>query len=305
MEIISKLFKFNKKSLILSITFLSLLLITGCTGGVGGGDTVRTAGIGGSSANNNGAVVINFVENNPPSQMFKGERYDFAFIFSNYQMHEVDDLQLRITGFDRGNVVGIPEQDRVSSIPRASEVAGAGIKTDHFYSDVVVDDFTREFPLNPRIRYCYTQTSFRKQEICVPSLNNVCGRDVVVANNVETNGPFNFRVQQVNAIGGVVRIDFEVTNRLGGRVVDECFGREGFASEYSGVVARLGTVEGNCRASGTNDFLFANGRANFFCEFARTGDDSYPAQLYVEAESLYEQEKRLNIIVRDPSYGVG
>ncbi|MCH8519442.1 MAG: hypothetical protein LAT82_01675 [Nanoarchaeota archaeon] len=295
----------NKKTSVIFTILLSMLLIAGCTGGVGGGDNVRTASIGGSSANNNGAVVLNFVENNPPSQMFKGERYDFAFVISNYQMHEVDDLRLRITGFDRGNVNGLPEQDTVSSIPSASEVAGAGIKTDHFYSDVVVDDFTREFPLNPRIRYCYTQTSFRKQEICVPSLNNVCGRDVVVANTVETNGPFNFRVQNVNSIGGTIRIDFEVTNRLGGRVVDECFGREGFASEYSGVVARLGTVEGNCRATGTNDYLFANGRANFFCEFSRTGDDSYPAQLYVEAQSLYEQEKRLNIMVRDPSYGVG
>lgn len=302
MEIFSKL---GKKFVILSVSLLSLLLITGCTGNIGGGDTVRTANIGGSSGSNNGAITIDFVENNPPSEMFKGESYDFAFIFLNNQMHEVDDLELRITGFDRGNVRGLPEQDRVSLIPRASEVAGPGRKTDHFYSGVVVDDFTREFPLNPRIRYCYTQTSFRQQEICVPSLNNVCGNDVVVRNVVETNGPFNFRVQRVNAIGGTVRIDFEMTNRLGGTVVDECFGRDGFASEYSGIVARLGTVEGDCRPSGTNDFLFANGRANFHCEFARTGDDSYPAQLYVEAQSLYQQEKELRIIVRDPSFGIG
>ena len=302
MDIISKL---SKKIVILGVLLLGILLVTGCTGGVTGGDNVRTANIGGSSGNNNGAITIDFVQNNPPSEMFKGERYDFAFIFLNNQMHEVDDLELRITGFDRGNVNGLPEQDRVSSIPRASEVAGPGRKTDHFYSGVVVDDFTREFPLNPRIRYCYTQVSFRQQEICVPSLNNVCGNDVVVGNTVETNGPFNFRVQRVNAIGGTIRIDFEMTNRLGGTVVDECFGRDGFASEYSGVVARLGTVEGDCRPSGTNDFLFANGRANFHCEFSRTGDDSYPAQLYVEAQSLYEQEKRLNIIVRDPSFGIG
>lgn len=295
--------KIPLKMFILATIFLTFL-VAGCSSINTGADT-RTAGIGGDSSSENGAVEISFVENNPPSQMFKGEEYEFAFQIFNYQMHEVEDMRLRITGFDRGNVRGLPEEDTISTIPQASEVAGAGIKTDHTYSGVVVDDFEREFPLNPRIRYCYTQTSFRQEGICVPSRNNVCDESVVVESNVETNGPFGFRVEQVNAINDKIRIDFSLNNRLNGRVVDECFGREGFASEFSGIRASLGVEEGTCSPTGTDRFLFANGRANFYCEFSRTGDDSYPAQLFVEASSLYEQENNLNIIVRDPSSGVG
>lgn len=298
MEFIKKI-KNKFKILLLCIIFSSFI-IAGCSSIDTGGDT-RTAGIGGDSSSENGAVQISFVENNPPSQMFKGEQYDFAFEIFNYQMHEVDDMKLKITGFDRGNVQGLPEEDTISSIPLASEVAGAGIKTDHFYSGVVVNDFTREFPLNPRIRYCYSQTSFRQEGICVPSRNNVCDESVVVESNVETNGPFGFNIEQVNAINDKIRIDFSMTNRLGGRVVDQCFDREGFASEFSGVSASLGVEDGNCEPIGTDRYLFTNGRANFYCEFSRTGDDSYPAQLYVEAGSLYEQEENLNIVVRDPS----
>ena len=294
----------KKNIIVMCLLVLGTLVVAGCTG-EGGGDGVRAAGIGGSSGSNNGAIVIDFVENNPPSEAFKGESFDFGFEIFNYQMHEVDDLRLRITGFDRGNVRGLPEEDSVPEISRATEVAGPGIFFDHSYLGVVVDDFTREFPLNARIRYCYTQTSFRQQGICVPSRNNVCSNDVTVDSSVETNGPFNFRVQRVNAIGDRIRIDFEVTNRLGGRVVDECFAREGFASEYVGVQARLGTEQGQCSPTGSPEFLFANGRANFYCEFGRTGDDSYPAQLLVEASSLYEQQKEVSIIVRDPSFGVG
>lgn len=295
--------KINKKNFskisIVMIMLLSLI-IAGCSSVNTGGDT-RTAGIGEDSSSENGAVEIGFVENNPPSEAFKGVPFDFAFEIFNYQMHDVDDMKLKITGFDRGNVAGLPEEDTVGTILQASEGAGPGFKDDHFYGDVVVDDFTREFPLNPRIRYCYSQTSFRQEGICVPSRNNVCDDSIVVESNVETNGPFGFNVEQVRAINDKIRIDFSMTNRLGGRVVEQCFDREGFASEFSGVSASLGVEEGSCEPTGTDRYLFRNGGANFYCEFSRTGDESYPAQLYVQAGSLYEQEENLNIVVRELS----
>lgn len=281
---------------------MSVLIISGCTSFTGG--DVRTSGIGGSGSQA-GGVVITFSENNPPKEMFKGEEYDFAFLFSNYQMHDIVDMRLKITGFDRGNVEGIPETDSVSSISKFSEVAGAGLKTDYFYEGVVVDNFEKEYPFNPKIRYCYTQQSFRKQEICVPATNNVCSDDIVVKDSVEQNGAFNFKVQRVNAISDKIRIDFEMTNTGSGKVVDECFEREGFASSFDGVVAKLGVEEGDCYPVGTENYLFTNGKANFYCEFSRTGDDSYPSQVYVSASSLYEQETSLSITVRDPSYGIG
>lgn len=279
------------------------VLISGCN--LTGGNVQNNAIGSGGSSSNVGGVEISFVENNPPSEMFKGEEYDFAFIFQNNQMHAVDNMQLKITGFDRGNVNGIPETDSVSSIPAFSDVAGAGIKTDYFYEGVVVDDFEKEYPFNPKIRYCYSHDSFRKEEVCVPALNNVCADDIIVESNTETNGVFGFEILRVNAISDRIRIDFEMSNRGNGRLVDECFEREGFASNFENVQARLGTEEGDCRPTGTDDFIFTNGKANFYCEFSRTGDDSYPSQLFVSAGSLYEEETSLSITVFDPSYGIG
>ena len=277
-------------------------IISGCN--FSNGD-VQTAGIGGGSSSSAGGVDIQFVENNPPSEMFKGEEYDFAFLFFNNQMHVVDDLQLKITGFDRGNVVGIPEEDSVSSIPAYSDVAGAGVKTDYFYEGVVVDDFEKEYPFNPKIRYCYSQDSFKKEEIIVPAQNNVVDPDISVDSNSETNGVLGFEILQVNAISDKIRVDFEMTNEGNGRLVDECFEREGFASEFGSIEARLGTEVGECYPTGTEEFIFTNSKANFYCEFGRTGDDSYPSQLFIQAGSLYEQETGLSITVYDPSYGIG
>lgn len=289
---------------VVSMLLLSIF-IAGCGGVTDEGSGVRAAGIGGEKSDENGAIDIKFVENNPPQEAFIGEPFDIAFEFYNYQMHDIDDMRLKITGFDRGNVQGIPEEDSVGTITSASEVAGAGVKTDYFYSDIVVDGFTREFPLNMRVRSCYSQTSFKQKEVCVPSKgSNQCGDDVIVGDSVETNGPFEFEVQRVNAISDKVRVDVLMTNRLDGRVVDQCFDREGFSSEYNGVTARLGTVDGTCQPTGTDSYLFTNGRANFYCEFSRTGEDSYPSQLYLEASSLYEQETRKNVIVLDPAYGI-
>ncbi|MFP4402680.1 MAG: hypothetical protein ACLFPL_05640 [Candidatus Nanoarchaeia archaeon] len=295
----------TKKIINIIMFVLFALIIAGCAQtNNSGDDNVRAGGIGEDRAQENGAVDIEFVENNPPSEAFIGEPFDIAFEFYNYQMHSVDDMRLKITGFDRGNVEGIPEEDAVGAITAASETAGAGVKTDYFYEDVRVDGFTREFPLNMRIRSCYTQTSFRQQEICVPSQgSNQCSDDVSVSDSVETNGPFDFQIQRVNAIGDRVRIDILLENRLDGRVVDQCFDREGFSSEYEGVDARLGTIDGSCEPIGTDSYLFTNGRANFYCEFSRTGEDSYPSQLYLEASSLYEEDTRKNVMVRDPSSG--
>ena len=282
---------------------LLLLVIGGCSTFTGG--DVSQSGIGGGGSSSNvGGVEIDFVENNPPSEMFKGTSYDFAFIFRNSQMHEVDDLKLKISGFDRGNVQGIPEQDSVGPISKFSEVAGPGLKIDYIYEGVVVDNFEKSFRLDPKIRYCYSQLSFRKEGICVPATNNVCGDDIVVDKAVETNGVFDFKIQRVNAISGKIRIDFEMTNRGSGRVVDECFESEGFASDFGAVIARLGTQEGDCKPAGTEKYIFTNGKANMYCEFDRTGDDSYPSQVYISAGSLYEQEKSLSITALDPAFGV-
>ena len=292
-----------KKIIKISMLIVLMVVLAGCS--FTGNSDVRTSGVsGGSGGSSQGGVGISFIENNPPSEMFKGENYDFAFLFSNYQMHQVDDLELKISGFDRGIVRGIPESDSISSIPAYSEVAGAGLKTDHFYEGVVVEGFEKEYPVNPKIKYCYSQTSFRKEEICVPSIKNVCADDIEILNRPEDNGALEFKILRVNSVSGKVRIDFEMTNSLNGRIVESCFEEAGFASPYDEVISTLGVEDGECNPTGAENFLFTNGKANFYCEFDRTSDESYLSQVFVSAGSLYEQETSLSITARDISYGI-
>ena len=288
-----------KKIVIFAMLLGLSVLISGCN--LTGGNVQNNAIGGGGSSNGEDGIEITFVENNPPSEMFKGTEYTFAFIIQNYQMHEISNLEFKSSGFDRGLVTGIEETDTITSIPAFSDVAGPGLRTDFIYEGVVVDNFESRYPFNPKFRYCYDQTSYRQEEICVPSQNNVCSDDIVVERNVVTNGVFDFEIQRVNAIGDMIRIDFEMTNIGNGRLVDECFEPEGFSTDFSDVKARLGTEEVSCSPTGTENFIFTNGKANFFCEFGRTSDDSYPSQLYVSAKSKYEQEISLSIDVFDLS----
>ena len=107
-----------------------------------------------------------------------------------------------------------------------------------------------------------------------------------------------------NAIADNIRIDVEVTNKASGNVVDTCFDTENYANSFNVVSATLGTSEGSCSPAGTDTYLIANNKANFFCEFERSSDSSYASQLSFELEYLYNQETKQKIVVKDVTQGL-
>lgn len=287
------------KNLILLSLLALVLVVSGCSSGTDSkGSNFGTGSSTGGSGNS--GIELSFANGNPPSEMFKGQPYTFAFVIKNFQEHEINDLEIRTKGFDRGYVSGLAESYSVNTLPKASTQIGPGLFSGLIVQGVTVDGFTGNFNFNPEFDMCYSaKTNFREQ-ICVPSTSNTC--DVDVSKSQYSNGPVNVKVNHINALGSTIRIDFEVSNSGKGNVVNSCFSSQEYASSYQ-VKATLGTANGNCMPAGTNEFLIAGNKGSFYCEFQRTSDSSYASQLSVELDYIYQQTLKKQISVRDLNQG--
>ncbi len=271
-----------------------LILISGCTGG-----DDRQSGFpgigGGSSSSSSGGVSLEFAENNPPSQMFKGQPVNFAFVFKNHQRHEVSDLRVRLRGFDTSYTTSLQSEYSVQSLPRATTEAGPGIFAGLVVQGVTVDGFTGNYNFDPIFDWCYTATTTYREQICVPSEMNQC--NTRVDRSMSQNGPISVKIDYINNVGNKVRIDFVLSNTGGGRVVNECFNIDDYAIDFSNLRVSLGTVQGSCDSA--SGFKIIGNRANFYCEFDRQGSDSYASQVTVEFDYKYQQTTQRKILVRD------
>jgi hypothetical protein len=285
------------------IICLVLLVFAGCSSdsgakqsGIFGGGTGSSSG---SSSSSNAGVVLEFAQGNPPSEMFKGQDYTFAFVFKNAQEHPVEDLQVKVSGFDTGFVSGLSPSYSVAKIPAASSSIGDGVYSGLVVSGVSVDGFEGNFNFNPVFDYCYTAKTKYIDMVCVPSKNNQCTADYT--SNKKQNGPLSLSVDKINSIGDEIQITFTLQNSGKGQTVNECFNTNDYGTKYTINSVKLGTTVGTCNPRGAEDFLLGNGKANFYCTFPRSGDDSYASQLTAEIEYLYQQQLKKSFKVVDPS----
>ena len=253
-------------------------------------------GSGSSSNSNSGSgVTLEFADNNPPVKMIKGAPVNFAFIFSNYQKHDITDLIVKTKNFDRSYVNGLAETYNVALIPKLTTQAGAGIYTGLQISGVVVDGFTNNYLFNPSFEYCYTAKTTYREQTCIPSNQNVC--NIQVDKSVESNGLVGVSVDRVNSIGNMIRIDFTLSNNQNGKVVNECFKTDDYSNDYVLNSVKLGTTQGTCTA--ISGYKLNNGKSNFYCEFTRTSDEAYASQITVDIDYKYNQEVKKQITVED------
>lgn len=274
-----------------------LLVLAGCGGG---SETSQSAffGIGeGSTGTTKSGVTLRFADGNPPQQMFKGEEYNFAFIFENFQIHDVDDMVLRTGGYDSSLMQGLAEEYQISNLPRASEAIGPGVYSGLVVDGVRVDDFEGDFAFPAVFEYCYTAKTAMRENVCVPSSRNQCETDIT--KDSAQNGPVVVRIQNINALSDEIRVDFSLTTSGNGQVVNNCFETEDYANDYTINSVKLGSVEGSCTPAGTDDFLLGGGAGNFYCTFPRAGDSSYSSQVLVDIEYKFQQEQQLLLDVRD------
>lgn len=290
--------KLNK--ILTIIMCMALVVFAGCSSG---DDDTRSSGVGSGTSSSNSpsptqGVTLEFVEGNPPNEIFKGTPVNFAFVFRNNQKHEISNLEMRTSGFDRGFVSGLREEYTISSIPAASEAAGQGIYSGLVEQGVVIDNFQGSYDFNPEFTYCYEATSTHSQAVCVPSSTNQC--DTEFQQSKSNNGPLTVSINNINTVGDNVLIRFSVENKGPGVVVNECFNTQDYATSYD-VSAKLGTAQGDCFPSGSEEFLLTGGESgNFQCEFPRSSEQgSYSTQLVVELGHLYQQSLKEQIEVVD------
>lgn len=275
----------------------AVLVVAGCSSGT---EDTQNSGFGGGSSNSNSpsptkGVTLEFAQGNPSDEIFKGNPVNFAFVFKNNQEHAIENLQLRTSGFDRGFVSGLNEEYSINRIAPATEAAGQGIYSGLVVDGVVVDNFQGEYDFNPEFAYCYEATSTHQESVCVPSSQNQC--ETEFQKSTSANGPLTVSISSINSLENSVLIRFNVENRGPGRVVNECFNTQDYATSYD-VEARLGTQQGSCNPAGAEEFLLNNGETGSFqCEFSRTSDESYSTQLVVDLGHLYQQSLRKEISV--------
>ncbi|MFW5705046.1 MAG: hypothetical protein ACOCXG_04360 [Nanoarchaeota archaeon] len=285
------------------INIITLILVTfgllfaGCSGD---GDS-RTSGFGGagsgsSSSGGNGGVVVDFAENQPPSEIFKGNKYNFAFVIKNHLEHPITDLQIKTKGYDRGFVTGLDESYDVSNVPAASEQAGPGVYPGLIVSGISVDGFEGDYNFNPTFDYAYSAKSTFAEQICVPSKVNSC--DVDVSASTSQNGILKIKFDRINSVEDRVRLEFTVINQGDGQVVNEFFNTENYAPKYSLDFVKLGTISGECSPVGSENYQIIGGKAQFYCDFKRSGDDSYASQVTAELSYKYQQSVQKKIKVK-------
>jgi len=297
LNIIKNLKMIKKNKIMMLFVLVMVLLFSGCDVPFMG--DAKQSGFGSGSSdtgdkNNNKAVELTFNEGVPPKDMYKGQEVTFGFMFKNYQEHDVTDMKLKVSGFDKSYVSNLNEMYTISKIPRLTKEAGAGVLGSFAIRDVTVDKFQEEYPFNPVFDYCYKVETNFLESICVPDKKeNKC--NVEFKKTSMNNGPLKLNVNNIINKDNGVRIFFTIENRGDGKAVNTCFEKD-YATKYS-VEAVLGTVKGNCQTSG-DDFVVINDRSNFYCDFTRSQDTSYSSQATVKLSYNYEQSVKKEILVK-------
>lgn len=296
----------NKIGFVLVV--LVMLFLAGCSGGTEGAQQSGLFGRGdansnsGSSSNTNG-VILKFAENRPPSEMFKGEGYTFAFIFENHQNHPVTNLKIRTKGFDRGFVNGLAADYTISSIPAANSISGAGVYAGLVVDGVRVGGFDgQNYNFNPQFDYCYLATTQFREQVCVPSSRNTC--DISVDKSKEQNGPVSVTLGSMQVVGNEILLPITLSNKGDGEVINECFNTEDYARNYKLVSVRLGSQEGDCEPSSSEDYAFLSGESIIYCRFDKDQEESYSSQVSIELSYTYQQGTSKTVRVVDPVAGI-
>ena len=294
--------KMSKNKIFIGILLLIGLVFAGCSSNE---DGVRTGGIpsiGGGSSNSGNGVTLEFGEAMNNIQPQKGQPFSMILNIKNYQRHEIDNLEIRVLGFDTG-YLNTP-LDRDESLGPATD-SGPVIKA-LIYENVVLDGFEGDYNWNPVFKYCYgARTQFREQ-LCIPNkLGQTCENEV--GSNIFSNGPLGIKIESIFPIGeSEIGIEIVVSDTLSGNVVNECFEDTNinpFGSLSNPPTVSLGSQEGDCVPTSSDDYVITNDILKYRCDFSRNSDEPYTSQITVEMDYNYQQEIRKKIVVRDLEYG--
>lgn len=285
------------KIVIAMITFSIIFSGCGMLGSNEGDQRQSGIGLGSSSSGGNG-VEITFENEN--IQPIKGETFSLFMKIKNYQRHEITDLEIRPTGFEKSFVSGLNNQYS-ETLGKATE-SGPNQKT-LLIEGITLDDFTGNFNFNPIFKYCYSAQSYIRKQTCIPNKNNQCNIDV--DESTEKNGPLSINIDRIFPLGETkIGIEVTVKDNGGGNIVSECFqdpNRNNYGNPFRIREALIGSNNGNCKPISSDEYVINEKSAKFLCEFDRSSEESYASQITISLDYKYQQSVRKNILIRDMS----
>lgn len=292
-----------KKKWLLVIFMLFGIFLAGCSSS--NVDGTKTSGFpsigGGSNSKGGNGVILEFGEGMNNIQPQKDIPFTMVLNLKNYQRHSIDDLLIKITGFDTGYASNL-DFERTETVSAASETAPS--QKAIIYDGVTLGGFTGDYTWNPVFKYCYsTSTKFREQ-VCIPNqFGQSCENKI--DSNIFSNGPMGVKIDSIYAQGAnQVGVELTLSDNMGGDVVNECFedkNRIPFGKlSNEGVRVNLGSEPGDCIPITSDDHTVVNDNIKYKCTFNRNGgEDPYTSQITVETDYKYQSEIKKNIVIRD------
>jgi hypothetical protein len=292
--------KLKFRDLKLAVLAVLILFFSGCS--VGGEVNQNNIGIGSSSGSNVGSgVSLEFSQGAPPENSIINTPITFAFIFKNYQNHEISDLVVKITDIDWGLVSGLNKEYSISNIPKAID-GNPGIFAGLVVEGVTIKDFkSKNFLFTPKFKYYYTAKTSFLETICVPDKLNNCKVQYEKAKN--ENGPVTVSILRIMNTGNEVLVSLDLKNTGPGKVFGGNFNREEYLVPFTIEEVNLGSVSGQCTSANSNDLNFINQNAKLNCKFPISdGESSYSSQFYLKISYKYLQETSKKINVENLAY---
>lgn len=277
---------------------ISLLFFSGCSFSDLSGSDTKTSGWSSSSGekvDKYSGVELTFSENNPPSTVYKGQKFNFGFIWQNNHDTDIEGLSLKVSGFDKSYVNGLDYSYSIPKISKATENSGKGVLADFVITDVSIEDFEKQYLFNAKFQYCYKASTRYVKQICIPSQKtNKC--DSESDSYQYENGVLGVSIKDIVNHDSSIRIILEISNKNSGKVRDECF-LEKYAPSFE-IEAVLGSQSGTCSMQ-SEKLQFINNKAVVYCDFSRSNEESYNSQLEVKLSYLYEKEIIKKITAKD------
>ncbi len=284
-----------KNKIIIIISILFVMILSGCSN-----NDDKTSGFPGSKDSSGNGVVIEFNDANINPQ--KGNEFSLFLNIINYQRHDLDNFQIRPGGFDPTYVKSGLQREYNLNLKAATSISPNMYNLP--ITGIVLDGFTGDYSFDPIFKYCYTAKTQYLKQVCVPDEFGKC--DIKTDNTISLNGPLSISLNKIYPIGqNEIGLDYEISNKLNGFVVNECFQNEAlnsFGNEFTIVSSKLGSSDGNCEPISASDYQINNNKALIRCTFSRSGNEGYYAsQANLEIQYNYQQEVKKLIKIRDLS----
>ena len=231
--------------------------------------------------------------------LFEGEEKNLNLQFENYQKHEIQNLKIKITGFDTGFTDNKQQNYNIDSInSNEGNIQGiANLKYTFSFNEILTD-----YEANFNVNYCYEAQSVFDYSLCIQDIEKSECQD---SKNSQNIGPLLISLDKKTITKKKIILTIKVEDILIGRNVDTCFENteNKFSSSFKIIEKKLGVQDLNCKPSQSSKYeIYKDSNSGFItCEVERKkySDGETNTNLRIGIKSLYEQKKAFPFTVKN------